>query len=200
MMFKRFRNLILILGVLTALLPSLSVGLGLIDLPPELEQRIAYVIGFVGVIVFMTVLIARERLLRLAQWKQIGLVVFSAIFGLALVFWIATIADSNLRYFDDRRFDQAKTVAYLLPENSQYSAQLRTLVDGRYRGNLDVAIRSEPERVLELMATDSWSLQVKFMALLALAQAFVTFALMFGGFAAVQSVGSEADEVISLET
>lgn len=196
MTFRRLRNLLAIAGVILALVPSLTIGLGIVSIPPEMEARFAYVAGVVGLLVFFVVVVARTALLRLKRPVLIALFAGCTVSGLFVAGRLAEFTDASMRSLDVGTGKEARNIPYILPEPESYSPELRTLIEGKYRGSINAAIKAERTRVLELMARDSVPVQWKMLILLAVAHALILFGILLGAFAGVKVAGRNADELL----
>jgi hypothetical protein len=192
-MFARVRNIIVIAGALLVLLPSLTVGLGFVDLPRELEKRFAYVIAVVGLLVFFAVVVARTYLLRLRRPVLVGIFFASVITGLFFAGWLAEVMDTSVRKIDDRTAEKPEMVPYLEPSREHWSAELRTLIDRKYRGRKEAALKAERAEVLRLMGQDDGPVQRRMLILLALAHALILAGILTGAFAAAKASGKHAN-------
>lgn len=189
-MFERLKALFVAAGAVISLAPAASLVTSLVEMPPTFDGFLTFAASATGPIIFFLVYLARQALLGLGTRLVLALVSAATVGGLLSAYMTYEVADRHIRtyrYIDPAEGPGIHEDKYIVPEH--YSDELSTIVNGRFRGRLDNAIKSDPPRMFDLMARDSRSVQRKIVSLFLLAHGLLLFGFLLAGWAALARVG-----------
>ncbi|HEY9553133.1 hypothetical protein [Allosphingosinicella sp.] len=173
--FEEFGWLIKAVAGILALLPGVAILLGLVDIPPDLEDLINYISFSISIVTILAVMLLTPAIDKVRP-------------SLAAVIIVVCAAAGAVSATSYRSFAQSHIVSipvgeeverHVIPLNP--SAEIRQLMEP-YSWDYVEALQTHVQRVRlkELMARDSGGSTARMILLLVLAQTLIVGAIVFG--------------------